>query len=296
MADPIRGQTAVCGLGITEMGKVYGHDSSWFAGEAIRLAVEDAGISKDDLDGLLINPGITGGMGSGISIPLQNYLGLRNLRLLNHMNSFGATASAMIQYAAMAVHHGMANYVACVFADAPPAEGRIGRRSLRRRGTARPLRHGQPDARLRLLRRQHFLRLGGAALHGAIRRHQRPISAASPSPSASGRGTMNPHATMRDPITLEDYHNSRWIVEPFHLLDCCLVLQRRSRHHRHHRRTRQRPPVRPRLHLGHGPGPPRQPAPRRCRNRHHLRRRDRRRNRLQHGWHRAARRGRLRVL
>ena len=35
--------------------------------------------------------------------------------------------------------------------------------------------------------------------------------------------TMNPHATMRTPITLEDYHNSRWIIEPFHLLDCCLV-------------------------------------------------------------------------
>ena len=33
MSDPIRGQTAVCGLGITEMGKVYGHDASWFAGE-----------------------------------------------------------------------------------------------------------------------------------------------------------------------------------------------------------------------------------------------------------------------
>jgi acetyl-CoA acetyltransferase len=35
--------------------------------------------------------------------------------------------------------------------------------------------------------------------------------------------TMNPKAQMRTPITLEDYHNSRWIVEPLHLLDCCLV-------------------------------------------------------------------------
>ena len=46
MSDPIRGQTAVCGLGITEMGKVYGHDASWFAGEAIRLALADAGLEK----------------------------------------------------------------------------------------------------------------------------------------------------------------------------------------------------------------------------------------------------------
>ncbi len=28
---------------------------------------------------------------------------------------------------------------------------------------------------------------------------------------------------MREPITLEDHQSSRWIVEPLHLLDCCLV-------------------------------------------------------------------------
>ena len=221
MADPIRGQTAVCGLGITEMGKVYGHDSSWFAGEAIRLAVEDAGISKDDLDGLLINPGITGGMGSGISIPLQNYLGLRNLRLLNHMNSFGATASAMIQYAAMAVHHGMANYVACVFADAPlqkggsagAAYGGAGRRGPSGMASLMPaFGFYGANTSYALAARRYMEQYGVTNDHfGRVSVAQREWA------------TMNPHATMRDPITLEDYHNSRWIVEPFHLLDCCLV-------------------------------------------------------------------------
>jgi acetyl-CoA acetyltransferase len=34
---------------------------------------------------------------------------------------------------------------------------------------------------------------------------------------------LNPKALMRDPMSFDDYHNSRWIAWPFHLLDCCLV-------------------------------------------------------------------------
>jgi acetyl-CoA acetyltransferase len=34
---------------------------------------------------------------------------------------------------------------------------------------------------------------------------------------------MNPRALMREPMSFDDYHNSRWIAWPFHLLDCCLV-------------------------------------------------------------------------
>ena len=117
----LRGKAAITGLGITEMGRIYGHDASHFAAEAVRLAVADAGLRKQDIDGLLVNPGVAslGGM-SGVG--LQNYLGLANLRLLSSMNVGGATANVMVQYAAMSVIHGMANHVVCVFADAPLRE------------------------------------------------------------------------------------------------------------------------------------------------------------------------------
>ena len=87
----LKGATAITGLGVTEQGKVYGHNTAWFAGEAIRLALDDAGLEKADIDGLLVNQGVTPLPGMG-GIDLQNHLGLTNLRLLAGMQGGGATA------------------------------------------------------------------------------------------------------------------------------------------------------------------------------------------------------------
>ncbi len=115
--ESLKGKAAITGLGITPMGRIYGHDATWFAGEAIRLAVEDAGLTKADIDGLLINAGV--GQHGALSLGLAQYLGFEKLRVLNHMNGAGSTAAQMVMYAAMCVAQGMANHVVCVFADAP---------------------------------------------------------------------------------------------------------------------------------------------------------------------------------
>ncbi|MHB8685170.1 MAG: hypothetical protein ACYC9X_12695, partial [Dehalococcoidia bacterium] len=78
----LRGKAAITGLGITEMGRIYGHDASHFAAEAVRLAVADAGLHKQDIDGLLVNQGVAS-LGGMNGVGLQNYLGLANLRLLS---------------------------------------------------------------------------------------------------------------------------------------------------------------------------------------------------------------------
>jgi acetyl-CoA acetyltransferase len=51
----VRGSAAIVGLGITEMGKVYGKSATGFAADAIALALADAGLTKADVDGLLIH-------------------------------------------------------------------------------------------------------------------------------------------------------------------------------------------------------------------------------------------------
>ena len=56
-------RAAIAGLGITETGKVYGRSATDFAVDAVRLAVADAGLTLDDVDGLLVSSnGISGGV------------------------------------------------------------------------------------------------------------------------------------------------------------------------------------------------------------------------------------------
>jgi acetyl-CoA acetyltransferase len=56
------------------------------------------------------------------------------------------------------------------------------------------------------------------ALYGTTSRQLAEIAVA-----CRYHASLNPEAQMRKPITVEDHQASRWIVEPLHLLDCCLV-------------------------------------------------------------------------
>ncbi len=222
MAHPLRGATAITGFGMTPMGRIY-KTTTELAADASRTAIADAGLRKDQVDGLLINAGITGTTGGGISLGLQNYLGLTNLRLLNHMNAAGSTAAQMVQYASLAIAAGMANHVLCVFADAPlrdgssagAAYGGAARNPQRPKGMSglyAAAGYFGANTPYALAARRHMATYGTTQDQlGIIAVGQRQWA------------TRNPLAQMRDPITLEDYHNSRWIIEPLHLLDCCLV-------------------------------------------------------------------------
>ncbi len=223
MAHPLRGAAAITGLGMTPMGRVYGKSATELAADAIRLAIADAGLKKEQVDGLLINAGVTGATGGGIGLNLQNYVGLHKLRLLNHMNAAGSTAAQMVQYATLAITAGMANHVVCVFADAPLHEGSSAgaayggqaRNPGRPRGMAglyAAAGYFGANTPYALAARRHM------SLYGTTQDQLGAIAV-----SQRAWAVKSPIAQMREPITLEDYHASRWIIEPLHLLDCCLV-------------------------------------------------------------------------
>ncbi|HVN84666.1 MAG TPA: thiolase family protein [Candidatus Binatia bacterium] len=217
----LRSKTAIAGLGITKQGRVYDHNHVGFAIEAIRLALDDAGLTRADLDGVLLNPGLTwadGGMGA---FQLQQAMGLHNLQLAHTMNAGGATAGAMIMQAAEAIAAGLANTVACVFSDAPlkpPApkpDKSSGSAAAYAFGRGLDAAYGQfgVNAMYAMVAQRHM------HLYGTTNDHLGAIAVAE-----RQWANKNPQAQFYDtPMTLDDYHRSRWVVEPFHLYDCCLV-------------------------------------------------------------------------
>jgi acetyl-CoA acetyltransferase len=209
-------EPVIAGLGLTEVGKVYGRTTTEFGADAVRRAAADAGLRLDEIDGLLISAGLTG----DLHLDLQRALGLRDLKLLSEMQGFGSTAGTMVAMAALAVQSGSADVVACVFADTPlrqggSAGGAYAGNALARTGwTGLLAASGVLGANhmYAMAARRHMDRYGTTSDQlGHIAVAQREWA------------LLNPLAQMRQPMTLEQYHASRWIAEPFHLLDCCLV-------------------------------------------------------------------------
>jgi acetyl-CoA acetyltransferase len=213
---PLRAATAIAGLGLTETGRVYGRPAADFAAEAVWLALEDAGLEKGELDGLIVNQGISGG--PDLSLALQ--LGLPELRFCTQLNAWGSSAAQMVQVAALAVASGMARHVAGVFADAPlrsgegagAAYGGPRGRAKGMAGLAAAYGYGGPIPWYALAAQRHM------DLYGTT---SDQLGAIAVSTRAWAAG--NPRAALREPLTLEGYRASPFVCEPFHVLDCCLV-------------------------------------------------------------------------
>jgi acetyl-CoA acetyltransferase len=209
---------AIAGLGMTDLGKVYGRSSTSLAAEAVRLAVADAGLALGEVDGLLVSAGIK----QDVGVALAAVLGLGDLGVLNQVNAFGATAGVMVAQAVQAIAAGSATAVACVFADTPLKPERSAGSSWRAPSASRAPRGlagwslvsgaANPNILYAMCARRHMERYGTTS-------EQLAEIAVAQRAWAAG----NPRAQLREPLTVADHQASRWIAEPLHLLDCCLV-------------------------------------------------------------------------
>lgn len=212
--DSLRGKVAIVGAADTEVGVVPHLSATQMYVKAAKLALEDAGIPKDDVDGLITcNSWVEPYLYHAEMI--AEYMQIFPRYCLN-VATGGGTTLAIMQHAATAIATGICHTVLITMAD-NMLSGLSRDKAIEAMSTAghaqfeRP--YGPPiPGFYALIARAHMHAYGTtseqlAAVSVACRKH----------------ASMNPAAQMRDPITVNDVLNSKIIADPLHLLDCSLV-------------------------------------------------------------------------
>ncbi len=208
---------AIAGVGASEFGRFLPHSQLALAAKAFKAALDDAGLKREDVDGLSIH------MGSPVGLDYDRVaegLGL-DIRYVNQSWLHGRFVTNALQHAALAVSAGLANVVACVTAISFTRERDIlggpgdiegNREEGGTHGESPPYGLTAPAGGAALSMQRYMALYGAtseklAAVPMSIRRH----------------ALRNPDAVMKKELTLDDHQNSRMVVDPLRLFDCCLI-------------------------------------------------------------------------
>ncbi|MCX5532436.1 lipid-transfer protein [Streptomyces sp. NBC_00006] len=212
--DQLGGKAAIVGIGATEFSKDSGRSELKLAVEAVHTALDDAGLSPSDVDGL-----VTFTMDTNPEITVAQAAGMGELSFFSRVHYGGGAACGTVQQAALAVASGVADVVVCYRA--------FNERSGRRFGSG--VQHREPSAEGAALGWNLPFGLLTPASWVAMAA-QRYLHTYGLTPEAFGHvavtdrkyAATNPAAYFYEkPITLADHAESRWIVDPLRLLDCC---------------------------------------------------------------------------
>jgi acetyl-CoA acetyltransferase len=210
------GKAAVVGIGATEFSKNSGRSELQLALEACAAACEDAGVDPKQVNGLS-----TFTMETNPESEIMRGLGITELTHFSRIHFGGGAPCATVQYAAMAVAAGVADYVLCYRA--------FNERSGRRFGTGvqdHPAGVTAEAAQFAWTSPHGLLTPASwVAMFARRMMHEYGVTSEDFGRVAVAdrkHAANNPAAHFYEqPITLEDHQASRWIVEPLHLLDCC---------------------------------------------------------------------------
>ncbi len=212
----ISGVAAIAGIGATEFSKDSGRSELKLAVEAARAALDDAGLTPSDVDGM-----VTFSMDSNAEIAVARELGAGELSFFSLIGYGGGAACATVHQAAMAVATGAASVVICYRALNERSGRRFGQVSV---GAVQGATSGAIDSGW------HYpmgLATPAATVAMAARRYMHAYGATSADFGAVAvadrkHAATNPAAWFYErPITLAEHQESRWICEPLRLLDCC---------------------------------------------------------------------------
>jgi acetyl-CoA acetyltransferase len=202
----LRDRICIVGVGDTPQGAIPHKTGDELAIDAARAALQDCGLKKDDIDGFFAQPSY-GRQGDYLKLGLM--LGL-NPRVGGAIEASGATGCYMIQHAALLLHAGMANYVLLVYGtNQKTNRNRFGGALLEEHA---PYGGFNPSLPFAFAFRRHM------HLYGTTEEQLAAIAI-----TQRQNAILNPKAVQKTPITLSDYMNARYIIEPLRMFDYCYI-------------------------------------------------------------------------
>ena len=199
----LKDQVVIAGVGQTPYSRGSGVSTLSLAVTCVKEAILDAGMTPKDVDGMILfylhEPLACDDIAAALGIP--------ELRWQLNIAGGGNNGGAIVTTAAAAIAGGLCNNVICLHA--------INRKSVGRGAGG----GGGGQWTGQVAAPQGFALWAQRHMHefGAKQEHLGQVAV-----SIRKHATMNPNAIMQQSITMEDYHNSRWITTPFHMFDCCL--------------------------------------------------------------------------
>lgn len=212
----VKDNVAIVGVGATEFSKDSGRSEIQMVCEAVKDAVDDAGMKMEDIDGL-----VRFTMDYTDEMHVASALGIPNLRYFGECGWGGGASCASIVHAATAVAAGVADCVVCYRG----MNERSGRRYGRVPGMAQvmtapndhfgsimPYGFATPPSWVAMFASRYIHEFGATPEQfGWVSVVCREYACRNPKAMFYGR-----------PITLQDYLGSKMIVAPLRLYDCCV--------------------------------------------------------------------------
>lgn len=175
---------------------------------ASRLAVMDAGLAPDEIDGLLVGPQL-GETPLHVPATVAEYLGLQP-RMANVVDLGGASAAGMVWRASAAIAAGMCDTVLCVLGNIRPPAVAKNRNPIREFDV--PFGASGANTTYAMIAQAHVERFGTTAEDMAL-----------VAVRARANAQLNPDAIFYgSPITIDDVLASPMISEPIHKLEATM--------------------------------------------------------------------------
>ncbi|MBV9459379.1 MAG: thiolase domain-containing protein, partial [Bradyrhizobium sp.] len=204
----IKGKAYIAGIWEHPTRHAPDKSTSQLHAEVARGALEDAGLTKADIDGYFCAGDAPGGV-----MPMADYLGLdmKKLRHIDSTDTGGCSYLIHLGHAAEAIAAGKCSIALVTLAGKP------------RTGPMPPRAAGAED---------DFERAYGQTTHNVYgmcaMRHMHDYGTTSEQlawikVAASHHAQYNPHAMLKEVVTVEDVLNSPMIADPLHRMDCCVV-------------------------------------------------------------------------